>query len=56
MQRPIYGSCTFGPVVVLEDHYLVLGDNPANSFDSRTWGFLPKANVIAKVPLERIGD
>ena len=38
----------------------VLGDNPANSYDSRYWGGLPIGNVIGKVskiyyPFERVG-
>jgi signal peptidase I len=41
--------CTFGPVVVPKDHYFVLGDNRTTSADSRVWGFVPKANVLASV-------
>jgi len=40
----------FGPVVVPEGQYLVLGDNRDFSFDSREWGFVPR-NKIKGSPL-----
>ncbi len=52
-----------GPGEVIKvpaDNYFVLGDNSANSTDSRFWGFVPKKNVLGKAifrwwPLNRFG-
>ena len=33
---------------VRPNHYMVMGDNTANSSDSRTWGDFPRENVIGK--------
>lgn len=35
--------------VVPPDHYLVLGDNSANSADGRSFGWLPKDNIVGRV-------
>ena len=46
-------------IQVPKDCYYALGDNSANSRDSRFWGFVPKANLIGKAvviywPLDRV--
>lgn len=43
-----------------EDEYYVMGDNRANSSDSRYWGPLPKENIVGRpilrlTPLSKIG-
>ena len=46
-------------VLIPEGHYFMLGDNRANSQDSRFWGFVPRNDLIGKAlftfwPLDRM--
>jgi signal peptidase I len=54
-------DCNFPkPIVIPPDHYFMMGDNRANSKDSRFWGPIPRDWIIGKAfatywPPDRIG-
>jgi signal peptidase I len=41
----------WGPQVIQEGYYFVMGDHRNNSSDSRHWGLVPKKYIIGKVQL-----
>jgi signal peptidase I len=43
------GLRTWGPLVLPERSYFVMGDNRDESVDSRYWGFLPRENLMGAV-------
>jgi signal peptidase I len=43
---PPLATDNYGPVKVPAGEYFMMGDNRDDSYDSRYWGFVPRANIV----------
>jgi signal peptidase I len=48
LQEPPQNNTDYGPTVLSDDEYFVLGDNRNNSSDSRSWGPIKRNDIIGK--------
>jgi signal peptidase I len=46
------GSKAITPITLKSNQYFMLGDNHADSCDSRYWGPVPRSDIIGKVFLK----
>ncbi len=48
MLAPLFQESPDGTVQVRPEHFMVMGDNTMNSYDSRAWGDFSRTNVIGR--------